>query len=106
MGDVARAMCVVAAVEPKLAPRRAKREDASVRQALHARRPVGLGNTGLEGVLRKLEVVQRAEGRDPNAGILELVAAIKSWGRQSQQPVRVLVDEQSVFLRPRPALAA
>ena len=49
IGDGATAIDVVPAVEPQLASRRNERRERSVRQPLHARRPVGLGDAGLEG---------------------------------------------------------
>ena len=104
-GDGAAAVGIVAAVEPQLAARRDKRREPALRQPLHARRPIRLGDAGLESGGRKLEPVDGAQRGDGDAGILELVAPEQLRRRQIEQAVVVLIDEAAALLGCHPILA-
>src|SRR5262249_32773190 len=64
VGDGAPAVRIVAAVEPELASRWAKRREPPVRETLHARRPFGLGNPGFERARRKVQLAHGAQRGD------------------------------------------
>ena len=94
--DRAAAVGVVAAVEPELAVRRRQRLERALREALHPRRPVGLGDARLEGRDRQRRA-RGAQRRDGGAGIVELMAADELRQRQIEQAVVVLIDQAAVL---------
>ncbi len=105
IGDGAPAVRIVAPVEPKLASGRDQRGERPLRDTLHARRPIGLGDAGLEGRGRDLERLGTAQGGNRHACILELVPAIKLRGGQIDEADVVLIDEAATLLRRHPVLA-
>ena len=95
---------IVAAVEPELAVRRHQRGElaaATGAACAPASRP---GHAGLERRGRKLQA-DRAQRRDRDAGILELVAAVEFRRRQIEQPVAVLIDQPAALLGRGPVFA-
>ena len=66
-------------------PARHERREPALREPLHARRPVGLGDAGLEGRGRQLETLDRAQRGDGDAGILELMAPVELRRRQVER---------------------
>ena len=72
---------------------------------LQPRRPVGLDHAGLVGGRRNLERLDRAQRRDGEAGILELMAAVKFRRRQIEQAGLVLIDQPPALLGRGPVLA-
>ena len=59
----------------------------------------------LEGVGRQLERPDRAQRRDRDAGIVELMAAEQLRRRQIEQAVVVLIDQPAALLGRGPVLA-
>ena len=103
-GDRAAAVGIVAAVEPELAAGRQQRGQLALRQALHARRPFRLEQPGFESAGGSLQRRRRAQGRDRDAGIVELMPPVKPRRRQVEQPVVVLIDQPAALLARGPVL--
>ena len=59
---------------------------------------------GLERRLREFDAC-RAQGRDGNARVVILMAALQPWRRQIEQAIVILIDEASAFLVDIPMFA-
>src|SRR5450830_1233085 len=101
----AAAVGIMAAVEPQLAPRGRKLDQTALAEPVQPRRPFGLDDAGFERGRRNLEWLDRAQRRDGEAGILELMAAVKFRRRQIEQARFILIDQASALLGGGPILA-
>ncbi len=75
------------------------------REPLHARRPIGLGNSGLERFRSKLQLADGAQRGDGDPGILELVPPVELGRRKVEQAGVILIDEAPTLLGRHPVLA-
>ena len=102
-GDAA-ALGIVAAVEPELGAWRRQLDKPARRQALHPRRPFGADDAALERRRVDPECALRAQGRDRQAGIVELMPAEQFWRRQIHQAAIVLIDQPAALDADMPLL--
>ena len=85
--------------------RRARARRAAVRQPVQARRPVGLGHARIVGGRRNCEPTDRAQRRDREACVLELVPAVELRRRQIEQSAFILIYKAAALLGCGPVLA-
>ncbi len=95
----------MAAVEPDFAAGGRQIHQRPLRQPVQPRRPIGLDHAGLVGGGCDPQARQRAQGRDGEPCILELMAAIEPRRRQIDEPDLVLIDQTAAFFRRGPVLA-
>src|SRR5919201_1019484 len=92
------------AVEPDLAARRPPIDQCARDQALHPRRPFGVDDAGLERSDSYFEGIDRAQRRDRETGIVELMPPEQFWRRQIHQTTIVLIDQPSALNTDMPLL--
>ena len=85
------------AIEPDFAALRPLLHQRARRQTLHPRRPFGVDDAGLERRRFDAERVLRAQRRNREAGIVELMPAEQFWRRQIHQAAVVLIDQPSAL---------
>ena len=95
----------MAAIEPDLAARRPLIDQRAGNQALHPRRPFGVDDPGLERRHADLERIDRAQGRNREPGIVELMPPEQFWRRQIHQAALVLIDQPPALDADMPLLA-
>ena len=97
-GDGAAAVGIVAAVEPELAAGGASATSRPCASRCSRAGQSALAMPGLEGRRRKPRAPDRAQRRDREAGVVELMAAVELRRRQVEQAVVVLIDQPAALL--------